>query len=183
VNLHGDRVVLRAIEREDLELLQQFHNDPEIGAMIEFSWPLSMADQEAFFERQRGDQSSKRLVIDTPEHGVVGFTGLWGIDWIDRRAVNGIIIGKAEARRRGYAADALETIAAAAFEQLGLRRLDARIYEFNQASLHLYVDRCGWIVEGRQREWVYRDGKSWDAILVGLTASDFAAHRDRTRSP
>lgn len=180
MRLHGDRVVLRAIERQDLKPLMEFHNDPEIGAMLEFSWPLSTVDQEAFFERQRIDERSKRLVIETAEHGVVGYTGLWGIDWIDGRAVNGIVVGKKEARRRGYAADALDTIAAAAFDQLRLHRLDARIYEFNEASLKLYVDRCGWVIEGRQREWVYRDGRHWDLILVGMTASDFAARRGRT---
>jgi RimJ/RimL family protein N-acetyltransferase len=177
MNFFGERVVLRGIERKDLTLLAAFHNDPEVGKMIEFSWPISLEQQERFFERQVGDDRTKRLVIETTQEGVIGYTGLWGIDWIDRRATNGIIIGKKEARRKGYAVDALETIAGVAFDHLGLHRLDADIFEFNEPSRRLYIDRCGWTEEGRRREHIYRNGRWWDRILVGLTEAEWRSRQ------
>ena len=132
-----------------------------------------MAAQERFFERNVTDERSKRLVIETAEFGVIGYTGLWGIDWVDRRATTGIIIGRKEAQGKGYATDALWSLMRAAFEYVGLHRLDAEIFEFNERSLKLYVDRCGWKEEGRRRLHVFRDGRYWDRVLVGITADDY----------
>lgn len=173
MNFYGKRVVLRAIERADLEALARFHNDPAIAGTLEFGWPISMAAQERFFERNAGDDRSKRLVIETKEFGVIGYTGLWGIDWVDRRATNGIIIGRPEAQGRGYATDAIWAVMRAAFDYVGLHRLDAEIFEFNQPSLKLYLGRCGWREEGRRRQHVFRDGRHWDRVLVGITRDEY----------
>jgi RimJ/RimL family protein N-acetyltransferase len=168
----GRKVTLRAIERADLEILARFHNDPEVASSIEFAWPLSMASQERFFERVDRDERSKRLVVEARGEGVIGYTGLWGIDWINRRATNGIIIGRRDLQRRGYAKDTLMTIARVAFDELGLHRLDAEVFAFNEASLRLYVG-VGWREEGRRREHIYRQGRFWDSVLVGILATEY----------
>ncbi|MGM0577358.1 MAG: GNAT family N-acetyltransferase [Myxococcota bacterium] len=171
----GRKVTIRAVEREDLPLLRDFHNDPEVGAMIEFSWPLSMGNQERFFERVTTDPNTKRLVIEVPDEGVIGYTGLWGIDWINRHAVHGVVIGRRDLQGRGYGTDAVNTMARVAFDHVNLHRLEAHIYAFNEASLKLYVDRCGWTEEGRRRESLYRAGRYWDTVIVGITAEEFRA--------
>jgi RimJ/RimL family protein N-acetyltransferase len=147
--------------------------------MIEFSWPIALHAQEAFLDRATADETTRRLVIQTEQDGVIGYTGLWGINWIDRRATNGIIVGKAEARRKGYAQDAILTLLRVAFCELGLRRIDVDIFEFNDASLRLYTERCGFKVEGRRRGHIFRNGRYWDRILVGITAEEYQAHVDR----
>lgn len=176
LNFVGNKVTIRAIEHGDLELLAKFHNDPEVGRMIEFSWPISAHAQEAFFERSTADQSTRRLIIECPAHGVVGYTGLWGIDWINRRATNGIIIGKQEARGKGYAQDAILTLLRVAFDDLGLHRVDADIFEFNEPSLRLYTRRCGFREEGRRRGHIFREGRYWDRILLGIQAEEYRQH-------
>ncbi len=168
----GKKVVIRAIERSDLTALAALHNDPELGANLEFSWPISLASQEKFFERLDTNPNTKRFAVHHPEEGIVGYTGLWGIDWIDRRATEGIIIDK-RFHGRGFATDALMTLQRAAFEQIGLHRIDAMIYEFNTVSLKLHIDRCGFKEEGRRREHIFRNGRWWDTVMVGVLAADY----------
>lgn len=170
----GKKVVIRAIEREDLAFLRDLHNAPDVARTIEFAWPLSMAHQERFYERTITDGTTKRLVIEASGQGPIGYTGIWGIDWVDRRATNGIILGS-KFRGQGYATDAIMTVARVAFDDVGLHRLDAEIYEFNEASVALYTRHCGWREEGRRREHVFRNGRFWDRILVGITATEYRA--------
>jgi RimJ/RimL family protein N-acetyltransferase len=176
----GRFVTLRAIERPDLVALARFHNDPDVGAGLDFSWPISLESQERFFDRVDQDERSKRLVVEVPDHGVIGYTGLWGIDWINRRASNGVVIGRPDLQGHGYGTDTLMTIARVAFEELGLHRLDAEISAFNEASLRLYVGRCGWREEGRRRENFYRRGRYWDSVQVGILAAEYQEHATRT---
>ena len=50
MNIRGKKVVLRAIERQDLELLHKWSNDPEINYMLGgWHFPSSMQDQEKWF--------------------------------------------------------------------------------------------------------------------------------------
>ena len=171
----GRKVTLRGIEREDLPVLAEFHNDPALAETIEFSWPISLHQQAEFFERVSRDERSKRLCIEIPGQGVIGYTGFWGIHWIDRRATNGIIIGK-DQQRHGYGMDAIMTVLRVAFDNLGLHRVDAEIFEHNPASLRLYVEKCGFREEGRRREHVFHQGRFWDRILVGITAAEYYEH-------
>lgn len=176
----GRHVRLRAIERGDLTALAAFHNDPDTARTLEFSWPLSLANQEDFFERARRDPNSKRLVVETEEHGVIGYSGLWGIDWVDRRATNGIIIGRGDLRGRGLGTDTIMAVMRAAFDHVGLQRLDADIVEHNTASLRLYVEKCGWKEEGRRRQHAFAQGRYWDRVLVGITAAEYREMIART---
>lgn len=175
----GKSITIRAIEREDLQELAAIHNDPEVGANIEFSWPISLASQTRFFERNDSNPNTKRLVVESPEDGIVGYTGLWGIDWIDRRATSGIILAK-RFHGRGFGTDALMTLQRVAFEQIGLNRLDAIVYEFNVASLRLHIEKCGWREEGRRRQHIYRNGRFWDSVMVGVLSADYHEFVKRT---
>ena len=70
--------------------------------------------------------------------------------------------------------DTVMTVMRYAFEELHLERLDGDIIEHNEASVRLYVGRCGWKEEGRQRRWHFRQGRYWDKIIVGVTRDDYA---------
>jgi RimJ/RimL family protein N-acetyltransferase len=45
--------------------------------------------------------------------------------------------------------------------------------EYNEASLALYCGKCAWKQEGRQRNWYFRGGRTWDKIIVGVTREDY----------
>ena len=84
-----------------------------------------------------------------------------------------------DAKGKGYGSDAIMTISAYAFYEVGLNRLWGAIIDYNEASCKAYVDeRSGWKVEGRLRKHVFRDGTFHDLYYVACLKSDFEAIAD-----
>jgi RimJ/RimL family protein N-acetyltransferase len=184
MNIFGKKVILRAIEKEDLEFLRDLHNGPEIEKWIGgWSFPLSMSDQEAWFEKISRDKSSIRMIIELKDsHEIIGFTGLWDIDWKDRRAYTGIILVNDEKyRKKGYATDVVMALMNYTFRELGLNRLDSDIVEYNNASLKLYLERCGWKNEGVRRKHTFRNGNFYDRVMIGILRGEYEELLKETR--
>lgn len=176
--IKGKRVVLRAIEESDLELMVEWLNDPAIAHMVVgFSFPTSRAQQAEWFRKSTSDRDTQRwIVADASDGSAIGLTGLWNIDWHNRHALTALKIGPQAARGKGLGTDAILTVMAYAFFQVGLNRLWSEILPYNVASYKAYVEKCGWRVEGLLREHVYRDGSFYDLLRVAALRSDFEKH-------
>lgn len=174
MNIKGKKVTLRAVERADLELLHRWANDPEIGQMLGgWHFPGSMDYQEMWFTGLKTDQRNQRFAIETPDLGLIGTANLVDIDWKNGHAHHGMLLGDKDMRGKGYGVDTIMAIMRFAFEELRLHRLDGSIIEYNQPSYRTYVEKCGWVVEGRKREWYFRQNRRWDRIIVGITRDDY----------
>lgn len=170
MNIIGHQVTLRAMELSDLPQIHRWANDPEVqGGLGGWHFPLSMIGLEAWIKTFKHDSTDQRFIIDAANSGPIGIVTLTQINWKDRNALHGIILGEREHRRKGYATDAVRTIMTYAFTELGLERLDTTIVEFNAASIALHVNRCGWLIEGRKERAVFRRGRFWANIILGAT--------------
>ncbi len=182
MNIKGHKVSLRAIEAEDLPLLNKWANDPEIQTGLGgWHFPTSMSDQRKWFDALDAGSRHQRFAIESPELGLIGTANLVDIDWKNRNAFHGLMLGDKDIRGKGFGLDAVMAIMRYAFDELGLERLDGSMIAYNEASLGLYVGKCGWKEEGRQRNWYYRKGQHWDRILVGITRADHAELLARTK--
>jgi RimJ/RimL family protein N-acetyltransferase len=169
--------------RADLPLLHQWANDAEIWSNLGgWRFPSSFDSIRQWFAGLKNDALNHRWVIETLDKPrVIGTANLVDIDWKNRHAVHGMMLGPVDLRGRGYGRDTVMAVMRYAFDELHLERLDGDIIESNDASQRLYVGRCGWKQEGRQRRWHYRGGRYWDKILVGVTREDYAALVAETR--
>jgi RimJ/RimL family protein N-acetyltransferase len=180
MNLIGTNVVLRAIEKEDLPQLQQWANDPEIQNHLGgWHFPTNANDQEKWFNSLSCNSLHQRFAIETQDLGLIGTANIVDIDWKNKTAFHGMMLGDKAIRGKGYGVDTVMTIMKYAFEELGLNRLDGSMIEYNQASLKLYIDKCGWKEEGRQRNWYFRKNRCWDRIIVGVTKEDYMELQNR----
>lgn len=59
-----------------------------------------------------------------------------------------------------------------AFKELKLHRVDLRVLAYNARAIHCY-QKCGFIIEGKERESAYVDGEWHDDFIMGLLAKDF----------
>jgi RimJ/RimL family protein N-acetyltransferase len=182
MNIKGRHVILRAIERADLPLILEWSNDPEIQLQMG-GWhlPTSMAVQERWFESLKLNETHQRFAVSLDAGEIIGTANLVEINWKDRNAFHGMMLGSTAQRGKGYATDTVMAIMRHAFEELGLERLDGSIIEYNTASQKLYIDRCAWKVEGRKKNWYWRRNRFWDKIIVGINREDYAALVERTR--
>lgn len=172
MNIKGKKVTLRAMEKQDCEMVREMFNDPEIeNSVVGWAFPLSSYAQEKWFENHYADNTNFRFVIETPEDGAVGIATLTNIDWKNRCATQGIKLRK-KFRARGTGTDTLMAIMRYAFDELQLHRLETTRFTKNNASEALCT-KCGWIKEGVQRQCVFKNGAYRDLVVVGILAEEY----------
>jgi RimJ/RimL family protein N-acetyltransferase len=174
MNIIGERIALRAVEERDLPSLQRWANDPEIQSMLGgWHFPISEKDQRKWFEALTFNSVNQRFAIEARGEGLIGTANIVSIDWQNRTAFHGMLLGEKSAHGKGYAQEVVKKIMQYSFEELGLERLDTDIIEYNEPSIRLYTEKCGWKVEGVRRSWYFRKGKRWDKIIVGVSREDY----------
>ncbi len=74
---------------------------------------------------------------------------------------------KPEYRGKGFGNIIISIAIDFAFKEMGLRRLTAEVYEYNERSVNL-LKALGFEVEGVLREAKYHNERFWDIIIMGL---------------
>ncbi len=173
MNIYGKKVILRAMEKSDCEMVREMFNDPMIeDLVVGWAFPVSQFAQEKWLDAHYGDQNSFRFVIETKDDGAVGIATLTDIDWKNRRATHGIKLANKENRTKGIGTDTVMAIMRYAFDELGLHRLNGSWFDTNAASKGLYK-KCGWVEEGIKREYIFKKGQFRDLTIVGILASEY----------
>lgn len=173
MNIKGEFVTLRAIENEDLDLMREMLNDPQIESLVVgWAFPVSKTQQEKWYEKSLNDNLNLRFIIETEKDGALGIATLTNIDWKNRRATHGIKLANRENRSKGVGTDTVMAIMKYAFDELQLNRLDGSWFDDNIASKKLY-QKCGWKVEGRIRSCIYKSGKYRDLDIVGILRDEY----------
>jgi len=174
MNIKGKKVVLRAVEEEDLLLLHKWANDPDTQDAIGLvHFPSSTDFHRRWFEKLKDDQLNQRLAIAAPDVGLIGLSSIINIDWRNGHAWHGVMLGDIDVRGKGFGVDAVMATMRYAFEEMNLERLDGSIIEYNTISHSLYCGKLGWKEEGRRRRYYFRRGRHWDQIVVGITREDY----------
>jgi RimJ/RimL family protein N-acetyltransferase len=176
--LRSDRVLLREYQIEDLPQMRKWVNNFEITNNLHdiFIYPQTIHDTESFLKQKIEGQLSKGFIIaDSDTHDYIGQIDLHRIDWKNRSAGLGIVIGRQEFLGKGYGKEAIELFKGFVFNTLNLNRLELEVYEFNERAYRCYL-KCGFIEEGRLRKKLYREGKYWDVIQMSILREEFEQH-------
>lgn len=174
MEIYGKNIKLRAMEPDDMEMLRELINDPEIEKMIGgWSFPVSKSAQAKWYENAVFDKNNLRLVIESLETGeALGMVNLVDIDWKNRSAFHGIRLGNNAPRRKGIGTDAVMALMNYAFDEMQLVRVDTSWVEYNEPSLKLYK-KCGWSIEGKKEMAKFVNGKYYAVYFGGILKSDF----------
>ena len=177
--LSGRLVALRTMEMHDLDFLSDLANHPLVrGNVVGWEWPVSRDGQAEWYQKVKNNPHTKRLIVTLRgSHDPIGLTGLWDVDWHNQSALTAVKLMPG-VTPKGAGTDSIMLMMAWAFYDVGLRRLYGSILDFNQASIGAYVRRCGWQVEGRSREAVFRGGEWRDLLQVAALKSDFDGLQD-----
>lgn len=174
--VYGERIMLREYKREDLEHIRKWVNDPEVVNNLSdiFLYPHTQNQSESFLNMMlEGKSINKEFVIavkDTEEY--IGQIGYVNIDWKNRTAVLGIVIGREEYRNKGYGTEAIKLFQEFTFNRLNLHKLELTLHDYNQRGYRCYL-KCGFKEEGRIRQNFFIDGKYTDTIHMGILRSEY----------
>jgi RimJ/RimL family protein N-acetyltransferase len=169
---YGD-IVLRPIERTDLEQIRVWRNDPELRSRTREWKALNLDNQKHWFERISDPLRTDHMFMLEYYGQPIGVIGLCGWNHHDRHAEISFYIGEPLMRGKGLMKRALSLLIEWGFEQ-GLHRIFAEVYDFNIVSMKL-LERLGFSYEGRQRHHAFRDGVFVDSVMMGLLATDMDA--------
>jgi ribosomal-protein-alanine N-acetyltransferase len=73
---------------------------------------------------------------------------------------------------KGYASETLQAIVSYCFTELGLNRIEAEIYEFNDRSIRLF-ERQGFRRDGVRRQYIFKDGMFKDEYIYSLLREEW----------
>ncbi len=178
--LEGDLVTLRPFRDEDVPLLHQWSNDPDVLRWLHLSEdpPELMQSLEAHrerWERIRDDPAQMSWRIDTKDALPIGELGLLAIHPSHRRAELGISIGEEPYRGRGYGTDAIRTLLRHAFGTFGLRRVQLITDEDNERGIRCY-EKSGFAREGLLRQHRLRHGEPLNMMIMGALSEEWDSH-------
>lgn len=74
---------------------------------------------------------------------------------------------------RGLGTEATRLVLSHGFDSMGLHRIDLRVLAFNAMAIACYR-KCGFIVEGRERESCWLENVWHDDIIMGILAREYA---------
>jgi len=169
------QIFLRALEEADLERTHRWHNDPELySSLINAFRFVSKSAELEWLRRKTGYASNEvNLAICLRANGEhIGNLYLGHIDWVARKALLGVFIGRADHRGKGYGQEAIQQLLSHAFQDLNLNRVFLEVLADNAAAIKVY-QKCGFVVEGRLRGHAFKNGSSKDVVIMGINNHEF----------
>jgi diamine N-acetyltransferase len=175
--IYGERVRLRAVERPDLPHFVEWLNDPEVLQGLLIHNPLSLAEEEGWYERMLTRPAAEHVMAievkqSTPDPAesawkMIGSLAFDAIDWRTRAAEFGILIGDKSCWNQGYGTEAVRLLVGHGFRTLNLHRIFLHVYETNPRAIRAY-QKVGFVEEGRERQAEFRGGRYIDVLRMSI---------------
>jgi RimJ/RimL family protein N-acetyltransferase len=173
--LEGNKVTLRAVEKEDQDTLWRFWNDleGELAGGGDPPLPISVERLRMRFEREQSEGTrDKTDFIMEADGASIGHCGLYHADLAARHCELGIHIGRKDYWGRGYGREAVNLLLDYAFRIRNLRRVWLETHASNERAIRAYR-ACGFVEEGRMREHVWIAGRYVDNVIMGVMRGEW----------
>ena len=172
--LEGERVTLRALRPEDVEVLWKYWADLDVStrASTNAPRPYTLQETQAFFEELAKKEELVRFVIEV-DGAVVGDCSLHDIDKHSRHCEVGIAIGKPH-WSQGYGQEALGLLVDFAFKHHNMHRVALEVLADDDRAVACYR-KVGFVEEGALRKRDWSNGKYHDVLVMGILEEEWPA--------
>ena len=177
--LKGKNVILRAIEANDIPLLHQWRNSPNVlyEAYGEELPPESLESTKKWADSWVNTEFKMMLGVEH-QNKLVGMAQYFDMDWrVYRLAEHGVSICDPAAQKSSVGRDALNTLLGYAFNGMNLHRLWLKLPAYLDSTAEMLIADFGYVREGRLREQYYVAGKYVDTVVLGLLRKDYEKSR------
>jgi len=173
--LKGKLVSLYAVEKEDLQHLRDWRNNPDFRKHFREYRELNMRQQENWFEEKvvKDPNTLMFSIKRNKDNELLGCCGFVYINWIHRHADLSLYIGWQDTYidEKGYAEESCRLLLGYGFKELCLNKIWTEIYEFDTKKAALY-DKFGFNQDGFLRENYWYNGKWWGSRILSLLNSE-----------
>ena len=169
-----EKIRLRALEPEDLELLYEWENNESYWIISNTVTPFSKYTLKRYLKNSHKtiyETGQLRLMIDiVAEKITIGTIDLFDFDPFHKRAGIGILIADEKYRRQGYASMSVKCLTNYCFSTLQLHQVYCNILATNTESIDMF-SRLGFVLIGVKKEWIKGPGKYIDEHMFQLMAT------------
>jgi RimJ/RimL family protein N-acetyltransferase len=177
---------LRTFTPADLDHLSRWADDAHLSRMVGSELLQVYKDvyerDASFYDAVLVDPTQIVFIImandGSPEP--VGLVRLFNIHQSEGYAGIETIVGDRRASWRGFGVQASRLMAYYGVDVLGLRRFEAKAYEYNPLSINT-LKRNGFTHEGTLRKASWRDGRYWDILVFGVLKEEIEDRRRQDR--
>ncbi len=173
----GEKIYLRALDREDAPRIAAWFNDPEVTRNTSRYRPLSLTEQVKLIDRihENSDDLVVGIVLKATDE-LIGQCGLHGVNDKNRRCGFWILIGDRTNWDQGYGSEATRLMLALAFDTLNLNRVQLDVFVDNERAVRCY-EKLGFRKDGILRQHAYREGAYHDLHLMSILRSEWSGAR------
>ena len=169
--LVGDKIYLSPRNIEDAELYVKWMNDFDV---TDFTGRTSQimdieGEKEYLSSASKKTNNFSFAIVKQENDRLIGSAGLEKIDYINRVATLGIMIGEQENREKGYGTETINLLLDFGFNYLNLNNIN--LY-FNPRAIACYK-KCGFKEMGRRRKTVFLNGKYYDKLYMDILKEEF----------
>ena len=172
--IKGKSINLRPLKEIDLDEIMKWINDLEVTKYLSsFIFPVSRLEEEKYLEKMMSkNDEQKHMVIENKKGQYIGQISLIHIDWKNRNAELGIVIGNKKDWGKGYGTEAIKMVLNYGFYQMNLNNIYLWVFEYNSRGIHCY-EKCGFKKDGALRNSHFYQGKFHHKILMSILKDEF----------
>ena len=170
--LESSKILLRALEPEDIELLYQWENNAQLWHLSNTIKPFSRYELEQYVLNSHLDffeskQLRLMIVLKVKEkRNTTGCIDIFDFDPVNLRAGVGLYISELY-RGKGLASEAIDILADYAKKKLHLHQLYCSITEENNASIKAFK-KSGFLESGKRLHWIRKEEEWLDENFYQL---------------
>jgi len=167
-------IILREPREDDLQFWYGWLNNPEVTKyQNKGRFPNTIDKQREYMIKMEESDTDVLFAIQYKVTGMhIGCVGLHNIDWINRSANLGIMIGNKNYWKKGIGKIVWNMITEYGLFTLGLHKIYADCFVENKATIKV-AEASGFRIEGTVRDKYYKDGKWHDAFILSVLKDEF----------
>lgn len=168
--LRGDRVVLTQLDESFFDEVWAALGDEESRRFTHTHAEFTPEVVREFLRTRpgMGDRADWAIRVDG---AYVGEVVLMDLDLDNESMGFRIALASSAVFGRGFGTEAVKVVLDFAFGRLGVHRVGLDVADYNPRARRVY-EKCGFVVEGVQREAILWEGKRYDSVLMSVLATD-----------
>jgi len=178
VNILGEKVALGPAMRSQIPTIYRWSNDFRVSVLSgDPLRPVSLESLYAEYDRQNAKEEPIQKWVEFSMYErasmrFIGLTSLRRLDYRNRTATFGIIIGEKDCWHKGYGTEATKLMLDYGFTVLNMHNIELSSYAYNEVALKAYI-KAGFREIGRRREAHRWRDRVYDEVIMDCLATEF----------
>jgi RimJ/RimL family protein N-acetyltransferase len=172
----GEKVKIRALEKDDLDSIMEHWNTYEsrigLGLLVPMSSMMEADFIESVHNRAKTGKAYIFAIEDVKTGEFLGTCGIESINSVSRSAELGIAIHNPVNHSKGYGTDTMRCLLKFGFNILNLHRIELWVMEYNERAIHVYK-KVGFKDVGRKREAHFLQGVYHNIVVMDILEEEF----------